>query len=128
MAIAFRKTSGADKVKVSCVDTIEIGDYVYIGSNAVADLADASNKDKMPCVGYVTEKENDTLAIITQFFLETDLSDVENIIYYISDEVAGSIQDEQPTGNNKVSQVVAQGMGSSSLLISIDPSAAVFNN
>lgn len=130
MGTAFRISSGsASNVIVDCISTVDIGDYVYISELNIADLADASAKEKMPCVGYVVNKPEDSKAEIVSFYIERGLDGIVNRKnYFISDTVAGAIQEDQPIGKNTVSQVVASGIGTDSILINIDPDSAIINN
>ena len=130
MGTAFRLNNGSvSNVVVDCTVNTDVGDYVYISATGIADLADASHKTKMPCIGYVINKPEVNKAEIVSFYIEKELSNILNKKnYFISDTVAGAIQDNQPNGKNSVSQVVAVGIGTNSILINIDPDSAVINN
>lgn len=130
MGTAFR-ISGSDASNpiIDCESWVEVGDYVYINESNVADLADASSENTMPCIGYVVKKPEATKAVISSFYIENDLEEIVNRHYYhISDSVAGAIQEDAPVGKGTVSQVVAHGIGTTSIFINIDPDSAVINS
>ncbi len=50
--------------RMSCDSAVLVGDWVYIRSDGVADLADASDPTKMPAVGFVSQKQGVDLAFV----------------------------------------------------------------
>lgn len=129
MGNTARKRSSSTSIELDCDPSVEIGDFVYLGSDEVVKQADASTPLKMPAIGYVLKKKSNGKALLVQFFLEEETEDkIPQKAYFISATRPGKLEDVQPVGKDTVIQRVAVGVTSTTMLIQIVPQLAVIRS
>lgn len=114
------------QISFDCDTTVEEQDLVYVDTNGIMRKAQANSRSTMPAIGWVTRKLSAGRCEISDFALIKDLAGVvQGAAYFVSEDVAGAIQDQPPEDTGFVLQKVGVGLSSDKLLGQIDPSNIV---
>ena len=117
--------------KVNSVDTlfecsfdVAIGDLVYASSvGGLLEKARSDSASTMPAIGIVMSKYDAVHCTIDVNLIMEGLSGVlNNTTYFVSDSVAGGVVSSPITIAGRLLQPVAVGVGSTKMIVNINPS------
>lgn len=112
-----------------CDTTVEEFDLVYVSAAGVLKKAKADSPSTMPAIGWVEKKLSDTKCQISRDLLISGLTGVTNKAkYYVSEGVAGAVQEDVPTDTGTVMQKVGQGIGTTKIYGQVDSTNYVIRN
>lgn len=104
-------------------------DLVYVSSTGVLKKAQSDDLATMPAIGWVSKKISDTKCQLSRDLLVDDLTGVVNKkSYYVSEDVAGAVQDTEPVATGAVMQKVGTGIGTTKIYGQVDATNYVIRN
>jgi len=126
MAIAERIVT---KPVFDCDATVSEFDLVYVSANGTLKKAKSDNPATMPAIGWVERKLSSTKCNISRDLLIGGLTGVVNQTSdYVSEDVAGAVQDAPPVATGTVMQKVGKGIGTTKIYGQVDSTNYVIRN
>ena len=120
-------SSGGDNSHIyTCDSLVQVGSLVAIGPSSLLVLASSADLDGRT-VGVVTEKPSQNQAKISQFYVLGNQTGIVPKQTYFLSTLSGTYSLNPPTSRDSITQIVGEGLSSTEIQITIDPTKVRIN-